>query len=199
MATKPTFEKDPSNGYEAVSTEFIAARRQSGVGVATVRAWGRSLPQGATILDLACGFGVPNSQALINDGFVIYGVDASPSLITEFRRRFPDVNVACEAVEDSRFFDRTFDGVIAVGLLFLLSEDSQRDLIRRVGLALNSGGRFLFTSPAQSCTWTDILTGRESLSLGADAYKAIIVDARLNLVGEHSDEGDNHYYDTCRQ
>jgi SAM-dependent methyltransferase len=199
MATKPTYEKDPSNGYEAVSTEFIAARKQSGVGVATVRAWGRSLPQGATILDLACGFGVPNSQALINDGFVIYGVDASPSLIAEFRRRFPDVNVACEAVEDSRLFDRTFDGVIAVGLLFLLSEDSQRDLIRRVGLALNSGGRFLFTSPAQCCTWTDILTGRESLSLGADAYKAIIADARLNLVGEHSDEGDNHYYDTCRQ
>ena len=199
MATKPTYKKDPSNGYEAVATEFIAVRQQSGVGVATVRAWGRSLPQGATILDLACGFGVPNSQALINDGFVIYGVDASPSLTTEFRGRFPDVIVACEAVEDSRFFDRTFDGVIAVGLLFLLSEDSQRDLIRRVGLALNSGGRFLFTSPAQSCTWTDILTGRESLSLGADAYKAIIADARLNLVGEHSDEGDNHYYDTCRQ
>ena len=199
MATKPAFEKDPSNGYEAVSTEFIAVRKQSGVGVATVRAWGRSLPQGGTILDLACGFGVPNSQALIDDGFVIYGVDASPSLIAEFRRRFPDVNVACEAVEDSRFFDRTFDGVIAVGLLFLLSEDSQRDLIRRVGVALNSGGRFLFTSPAQSCTWTDILTGRESLSLGADAYKAIIADARLNLVGEHSDEGDNHYYDMCRQ
>ena len=199
MSTMPTFEKDPSNGYEAVSTEFIAVRKQSEVGVATVRAWGRSLPQGATILDLACGFGVPNSQALINDGFVIYGVDASPSLITEFRRRFPDVNVACEAVEDSRFFDRTFDGVIAVGLLFLMSEDSQRDLIRRVGLALNSGGRFLFTSPAQSCTWTDILTGRESLSLGADAYKAIIADAGLTLVGEHSDEGDNHYYDACRQ
>ncbi len=199
MATKPTYEKDPSNGYEGVATEFIAGRQQSGVGVATVRAWGRSLPRGATILDLACGFGVPNSQALIDDGFVIYGVDASPRLITEFRRRFPDVNVACEAVEDSRFFDRTFDGVIAVGLLFLLSEDSQRDLIRRVGLALNSGGRFLFTSPAQCCTWTDILTGRESLSLGADSYKAIIAGARLNLVGEHSDEGDNHYYDTCRQ
>ena len=199
MAAKPTYEKDPSNGYEAVATEFIAVRQQSGVGVATIRAWGRSLPQGATILDLACGFGVPNSQALINDGFVIYGMDASPSLITEFRRRFPDMNVACEAVENSRFFDRTFDGVIAVGLLFLLSEESQRDLIRRVGLALNSGGRFLFTSPAQSCTWTDILTGRESLSLGVDAYKAIIADARLNLVGQHSDEGDNHYYDTCRQ
>jgi len=199
MATMPTNEIDPSNGYEAVATELIAVRQQSRIGLARIHVWGRSLPQGASILDLGCGFGVPISQALINDGFVIYGVDASSSLITEFRRRFPDVNVACEAVEDSRFFDRTFDGVIAVGLLFLMSEDSQRDLIRRVGFALNSGGRFLFTAPAQSCTWTDILTGRESLSLGADAYKAIIADAGLTLVGEHSDEGDNHYYDACRQ
>ncbi len=195
----PANEKDPSNGYEAVATELIAVRQQSRIGLARIHVWGRSLHQGASILDLGCGFGVPISQALINDGFVIYGVDASSSLISEFRRRFPDVNVACEAVEDSRFFDRTFDGVIAVGLLFLMSEDSQRDLIRRVGLALNSGGRFLFTAPAQSCTWTDILTGRESLSLGADAYKAIIADAGLTLVGEHSDEGDNHYYDACRQ
>ncbi len=199
MATMPTNKKDPSNGYEAVATELIAACPQSRTGLARIHVWGRSLPQGASILDLGCGFGVPISQCLINDGFVIYGVDASSSLITEFRRRFPDVNVACEAVEDSRFFDRTFDGVIAIGLLFLMSEDSQRDLIRRVRLALNSGGRFLFTSPAQSCTWTDILTGRESLSLGADTYKAIIADAGLTLVGEHSDEGDNHYYDTCRQ
>ena len=195
----PTNKKDPSNGYEAVATELIAVRQQSRTGLARIHVGGRSLPQGASILDLGCGFGVPISQGLINDGFMIYGVDASSSLITECCRRFPDVHVACEAVEDSRFFDRTFDGVIAMGLLFLMSEDSQRDLIRRVRLALNSGGRFLFTSPAQSCTWTDILTGRESLSLGADAYKAIIADAGLTLVGEHSDEGDNHYYDTCRQ
>jgi len=128
---------------------------------------------------------VPNSQALINDGFVIYGVDASPSLIAEFRRRFPDVNVACEAVEDSRLFDRTFDGVMAVGLLFLLSEDSQRDLIRRVGLALNSGGQFLFTSPAQCCTWTDILTGRDRRRRPTvqQAIAAVAVGIRLARFG----------------
>ena len=56
MATRPTYEKDPPNGYEAVATEFIAGRQRSGVGVTTVRAWERSLPQGATILDLGCGF-----------------------------------------------------------------------------------------------------------------------------------------------
>ena len=42
-----------------------------------------------------------------------------------------------------------------------------------------------------------MLTGRESLSLGAEEYKAVLSDAGLTLIGEHEDEGANHYYDTC--
>ncbi len=199
MPTKSSADNDPSNGYEAVASELMAGRERSSVGVATVRTWARSLPPAASILDLGCGHGVPISMALMNDGFVIYGVDASPSLTMAFRKRFPHAHVACEAVEDSRFFGRTFDGIIAVGLVFLLSPDAQRDLIRRVALALKPGGRFLFTSPAQSCTWMDLLTGHQSLSLGADAYKAVLSDAGLTLLGEHLDEGDNHYYDSFRR
>lgn len=198
MATKPRADDDPSNGYEAVATELMAGRQQSSIGVATACTWARSLAPGASILDLGCGHGVPISMALMNDGFVIYGVDASPSLTAAFRNRFPHAHVACEAVEDSRFFGRTFDGIIAVGLMFLLSADSQRDLIRRVALALNPGGRFLFTSPAQSCTWADLLTGRQSLSLGAEAYKAVLSDAGLILVAKDLDEGENHYYEAAK-
>ncbi len=179
MPSKLSIEDDPSNGWEAVAARLMAEREQSSIGVAMVRAWGRSLAAGASILDLGCGSGVPVSQALMNDGFIVYGVDASPSLIAAFRRRFPHAHAACEAVENSRLFGRTFDGIVAVGLMFLLSADAQRDLIRRVGLALDQGGRFLFTSPAQSCMWADLTTGRQSLSLGADAYKTVLSNARV--------------------
>jgi SAM-dependent methyltransferase len=199
MEPKPPTQDDPSNGYEAVASEFMAGRQQSTIGVATVRAWGRSFSKGASILDLGCGCGVPISQVLMHDGFVIYGVDASPTLVAAFRNRFPDAVVACEAVERSDFFGRVFDGAIAVGLMFLLSAEAQRDLIRRVALALNPGGRFLFTSPAQACTWTDLLTGRQSLSLGRERYKGILSDAGFTLVGEDLDEGDNYHYDARRQ
>ena len=52
--------------------------------------------------------------------------------------------------------------------------------------------------PAQSCTWADLMTGRQSLSLGADAYKAILFDAGLTVVGEDVDEGENHYYEAAK-
>jgi len=189
---------DRSNGYEACAAEFIARRGRSSIGVATIRTWARSLPKGAAILDLGCGSGVPIAQALLSDGFAVWGVDASPTLVAAFRRRFPQSLVACEPVEDSALFDRTFDAAIAVGLMFLLPVDTQRALIRRVARALKAGGRFHFTSPAEACTWMDVLTGRPSQSLGAAAYATAIAEAGLTLLGEERDEGDNHYYD-CRR
>jgi SAM-dependent methyltransferase len=197
MAT-PT-DRDSSNGYEAVASEFMMRREQSGVGVATVRAWARSLEPGASILDLGCGHGAPISAALMDDGFVVYGIDASPSLTATFRSRFPRAHVACEAIEDSSFFSRKFDAVIAVGLMFLLSADMQDRLIRRIARALNSGGRFLFTSPAEACAWKDALTGQRSLSLGAETYKELLSKAGLALVEEYLDEGDNHYYESRKR
>lgn len=153
------------------------------------------LPPGGSILDLGCGHGVPNAIALIDAGLSIYGIDASPTLAAAFRSRFPGAHIVCESVEASRFFERTFDGILAVGLMFLLSADAQRDLIRRTAQALNPGGRFLFTSPAEACAWRDNLTGRASLSLGAENYKRALARAGLALRGEYEDEGDNHYYD----
>ena len=193
--TQTGSKDDPSNGYEAFASEFMRYRGDSSIGVATVRRWALALRPGATILDLGCGHGVPLATALIDDGFIVYGVDASPTLTEAFRRRFPHAHVACEAVEASAFFGRTFDAALTIGLMFLLDAETQRNLIHKVAQALIPGGRFLFTSPMQVCTWTDVLTGRRSQSLGTDGYKAILASAGLTLLDEYLDEGENHYFD----
>jgi 2-polyprenyl-3-methyl-5-hydroxy-6-metoxy-1,4-benzoquinol methylase len=189
---------DPSSGYEAVAPEFMRHRAQSRIGVDVVRMWARSLPSGGAVLDLGCGAGVPVAEALDQDGLLVHGIDASPTLVAAFRQRLPHAPVACETIEGSRFFDRTFDGVIAVGLLFLLPAEAQRAAIRKIAAALNPGGRFLFSAPLQVCSWTDMLTGRESWSLGREEYRAVLADAGFTVVGEHTDEGGNHYYDARR-
>jgi hypothetical protein len=67
-------------------------------------------------------------------------------------------------------------------------------VIQKVAKALRPGGKFLFTSPEQPVTWRDILTGRESISLGRERYRQILNAAGLVLLGEGLDEADNHYY-----
>jgi 2-polyprenyl-3-methyl-5-hydroxy-6-metoxy-1,4-benzoquinol methylase len=196
MTSRPAPAVDRSNGWEAVAGRLIAER--SRIGAETVRSWCRNLPAGATVLDLGCGAGVPVSETLIDEGCRVYGLDASPSLVEAFRRRFPEAPVACEPAEDSDFFGRSFDGVVAIGLVFLLAPETQRQVLLRVASALSPRGRLLFTAPTQVATWTDLLTGRPSISLGNPEYRRILANAGLAVHGELVDEGDNHYYDAGR-
>ena len=190
-------DPDASNGYEEFANEFIAARNPD-IGADVVRDWARKLPIGASILDLGCGTGVPISQSLIEGGSGVYGVDASPTMAAEFHRRFPQMSIACEPVETSAFFNRSFDGVVAIGLMFLLPADVQRSLIFKVASTLYPGGHFLFTSPVQACEWDDLITGLGSRSLGEEEYAALLSEAGLVVVGNHQDQGGSHYYDARR-
>jgi SAM-dependent methyltransferase len=185
---------DRSNGYDQLAEAFIERRRESTIGVATVREWASTLPRGAAVIDLGCGDGVPIARTLIDAGCRVHAVDASPRMVAAFRARFPDVPVACEAIEASTFFDREFDAAIACGLMFLLPLDTQAAVIHRIAHALKPGGNFLFTSPSHACSWQDVLTGRTSISPGAGAYRRMLAEAGLSVTREMQDEGDNHYY-----
>ncbi|HVX67611.1 MAG TPA: class I SAM-dependent methyltransferase [Bryobacteraceae bacterium] len=189
-------DPDKSHGYEEIASVFIAGRgrNQSGVGASVVAEWSRGLPGGAAVLDLGCGTGVPISQVLIERGFHVYGVDASAGMIAAFRARFPATPVECAAVEDSNFFGRTFDGVVAWGLFFLLEPEVQLSLIVKIARALQPAGRFLFTAPSQVCSWPDAMTGQTSISLGYEVYRSALESEGMSLTGTLRDEGENHYY-----
>jgi len=116
--------------------------------------------EGGVVLDPGSGHGLPLSRTLLEDGFVIHAIDASPGMVAAFQRYLPQARVTCEPAENSGFFGRQFDGILAWGLVFLLDEAAQRRLIRRAARAWNPGGRFLFTAPAQPCTWPDAMTGQ---------------------------------------
>lgn len=188
---------DYSAGWEAVSDQFMAIRSQ--VGAALVRSWAKDrLARSAAILDIGCGSGVPIAQSLVNDGFSVWGVDASPSLISAYRLNLPNMPAVCEPAQDSSFFDRNFVGAVSIGLIFLLGEGDQRRLLTRVADVLEPGGRFLFSAPREVCRWNDTLTGRASMSLGADAYAAHLTSVGLRLDDYRSDEGGNNYYEAFK-
>jgi 2-polyprenyl-3-methyl-5-hydroxy-6-metoxy-1,4-benzoquinol methylase len=187
---------DKSNGYEENADVFINRRSQgiNGIGVLSVRQWAKTLPANATVLDVGCGTGLPISKVMVDEGLIVYGLDASPHMVQIFKQNFPENPVVCEAVEDSSFFNRQFDAIVAWGLLFLLPEDTQRVVIQKMTNALHTGGKLLFTAPSQKVTWKDIITSRESVSLGTEKYKELLLESGLSPVEEFKDEAENHYY-----
>jgi SAM-dependent methyltransferase len=195
---------DRSNGYEAVSEKFLAHRanrtaRTTGVGVKEVRKWARTLPRGCSVIDLGCGPGYPITTVLVEEGLRAFGVDAAPSLVAAFQRNLPGTPVICEAVQESTLFDRTFDAVLAWGLMFLLRAEEQHRLIHRIAEILVPDGRLLFTSPAKPAVWNDAMTGLESVSLGAEQYKHLLGTVGISVAEAYEDEGENHYFDAVRQ
>jgi SAM-dependent methyltransferase len=194
---------DRSNGYEAVSEEFLARRgsgiRSAGIGVKEVREWARTLPRGSSVIDLGCGPGFPITAVLVDEGLQVFGVDAAPSFVAAFQRNLPGTPIVCEAVQESRFFDRTFDAVLSWGLMFLLKSEDQHRLIQKFAEILAPGGRLLFTSTAKPVVWNDGMTGLESVSLGSEQYGKLLGAVGISVAEEYEDEGENHYFDAFKR
>jgi SAM-dependent methyltransferase len=194
---------DRSNGYEAVSEEFLAGRgsktRSTAIGVKEVRKWARILPHGSSVIDLGCGPGFPITAVLAEEGLHVLGVDVAPSFVAAFRSNLPGIPIVCESVLESRLFDRTFDAVLAWGLMFLLKAEDQHRLIQRFAEILVPGGHLLFTSPAKAVSWNDAMTGLESLSLGAEKYRKELDAIGISVANEYEDVGENHYFEAFKR
>jgi SAM-dependent methyltransferase len=194
---------DSSTGYESISAEFLAYRgsdqsRENAIGVKEAWAWARTLRPRSSVIDLGCGPGFPITALLVEEGFDVFGIDGSPSFVRAFQRNLPGTPIACESVLESSFFDRTFDAVLSIGLMFLLKAEEQQRLIRRFADILVPGGRLLFTSPAKPHIWRDAMTGLESISFGAEEYKKLLGASGISVAGEYEDAGKNHYFDALR-
>jgi SAM-dependent methyltransferase len=194
---------DRSNGYETVSAEFLAGRgnsrtRSNAIGVNAVRRWAKTLPHGSSVIDLGCGPGVPITVVLVEEGLQVFGVDAAPSFVAAFQHNLPGIPIVCEPVLESSFFNRTFDAVLSIGLMFLLNAEEQHHLIRRFADILVPGGRLLFTSTAKPHVWNDVMTGMQSISLGAEEYRRQLSAVDLSVTSEYEDEGQNHYFDALK-
>lgn len=166
-----------------------------GAGVHAVQGWARALPRGCRVIDLGCGSGIPITSLLVDQGLEVFGVDAAPALVSAFQQNLPDTPIFCADALQFRWSARAFDALLAWGLIFLLKAEDQRRLIDRFVELLAPEGRLLFTAPAQPAVWKDAITGRESVSLGAEIYRDLLASVGIRLEREYEDGSENHYFE----
>jgi cyclopropane fatty-acyl-phospholipid synthase-like methyltransferase len=189
---------DSASSYERHARAFLSARDRAATGTDVVERWARSMSPGTEVLEIGCGGGYPVTRVLVDAGLKLWAVDASPTLLSEFRARFPEIPVECARALECTYFGRKFAAVISIGLVFLLNAQEQAALIRRVSELIVPGGRFLFTAPLEKGTWADTTTGHECRSLGREQYEGILVEAGFRVVATDEDEGRNNYYEAQR-
>jgi SAM-dependent methyltransferase len=103
------------------------------------------LPEGGSILDVGCGTGEPIARYFIESGFVVTGVDSSPSMIALCKSRFPEHRWL---VGDMRklALGRRFDGIIGWHSFFHLSPGDQRPMFARFAAHSALGGILMITT-----------------------------------------------------
>jgi len=85
------------------------------------------LTQGATVLDLGCGSGMPVAHNIVQHGRHVTGVDSSPTMISLCRNRMPEQEWI---VSDMRAvaLGRRFNGILGWDSFFFLRPDDQRKM-----------------------------------------------------------------------
>ncbi len=181
--------------YEQYALEFLQLRDNSRVGVRTTARWARSLQPNSHILEIGCGGGIPVTKTLIDIGLNLWAIDSSPTLVKIFSERYPDIPVQCVSVFESDFFQKKYDAVLSIGLIFLLNEEDQLKMLHRVSGILRPGGSFLFTAPVETGEWADVVTGQKCFTLGKDVYVAALNKTGFEEVKCYYDRGRNNYYE----
>lgn len=191
----PDMSTDSIGVYEKYARKFLQCRDKSTVGIEVANQWARSLVPKSDVIEIACGGGIPVTQTLINAKLKLWVIDSSPTLLTVFKDRFPNVPVQCATVLESDFFQREYDAAISVGLIFLLRERDQIKMIDRVSEILRPGASFLFTAPIEKGTWIDVNTDHACISLGREIYEKALERSGFQVVGCYEDIGKNNYYE----
>ena len=102
------------------------------------------LDDGASILDIGCGAGVPVARELAKR-FTVTGLDISGEMVKLARANVPDGRFVHADITSAEFAASSFDAVVAFYSIFHLPREAHRSLFCRIHEWLRPGGYLMCT------------------------------------------------------
>ena len=143
------------------------------------------LSDGACVLDIGCGAGVPVAKCLI-ERFQVTGVDISAEQIKRAKANVPAAQFIQADIMDMDFPKASFDAIVSFYAIFHLPRAEHPALLRKIHGWLKSGGYFLATlssDPESSYTEEDFFGVRMYWSnLELDKYHALLKEIGFEIL-----------------
>ena len=182
-----------ADGYDACASAFNAARAAEDGGVlAPLLA---RLPQGARVLDLGCGAGVPIASTLVGRGCHVTGVDISAGQLARAHGRVPAAGFVRADMRTCAFAPRSFDAVVSFYAIFHLPRVEHQALFERIASWLRPGGYLLASVGLHDdADYTEDFFGVEMFwsNYGIARYREMLSACGFTLL---ADEFLSHGYD----
>jgi len=178
--------------YDLIA-DWYASDRGRTVGVAEALAVAATLPARSRILDVGCGNGVPISEALVNAGHRVVGLDSSAGMLDRFRANLPGTAAVRGDARQCPFGEGAFDAAFSWGMLFHLRRVDQAAAFASVSRVLKPGATFLFTAAeiydADDAGITGTMNGVTFPYYAIPSYRTLIAEYGLVLVDVHDGPG----------
>jgi ubiquinone/menaquinone biosynthesis C-methylase UbiE len=148
MASARPFDPEAFHRFERNGWEVAAAHYADAFGIVTIQTADALLDavgtsSGTRLLDIACGPGFV-AAAAARRGAAVVGIDFSPTMIADARRRHPELRFDEGDAAALRFDAASFDAVVMnFGILHLAEPEAAIAEAHRV---LRPGGRYGFTA-----------------------------------------------------
>jgi SAM-dependent methyltransferase len=176
--------------YERHAHDYVADRRSvDWHEVGWVDRFSALLPRGASILDMGCGSGEPIARHLIERGFMVDGVDSSPTLLALCREHFPQRSWHLADMR-TLALEQTFDGLLAWDSFFHLSHDDQRRMFAFFRRHASPGAALMFTSGPAHGEAVGSYRGEPlyHASLAPEEYRALLDSAGFRVVAHIAED-----------
>lgn len=134
-------------GYDQMAWGYLSTKAKDAAQVlSTLILLTTEMPDGARVLDLGCGAGVPSTQFLARR-FDVTGVDISAQQLELARTYAPDATLIKSDMTALSFPEATFELIVAFYSIIHVPSEEQPALVGNIYSWLAPGGRFLATWP----------------------------------------------------
>jgi ubiquinone/menaquinone biosynthesis C-methylase UbiE len=107
-------QQEQAAGFDAIGSRYDEVFPHKDGQVEAVEQLLTHLPNGARVLDIGCGTGIPTARQLVAAGCEVTGIDVSPVMLDLARRNVPEVTyLQRDAVDVDTSLGR-FDAVVAL-------------------------------------------------------------------------------------
>jgi SAM-dependent methyltransferase len=177
-----------ARGYDAIALRYAEwAGRVASPALEWLRGLDARLPDGADVLELGCGRGVPGTRQLARRHRVT-GVDISAVQIELARHHVPEASFVHTDALELEVAPGSFDAVVALYFFGHVPVDEQRELIGRSSLWLRDGGLLLATfgagEPGEEVDADWLGAPMYFASLGGASYLPLLRDLGFELLRE---------------
>jgi len=185
--------------YDLIADWYRGDRNRL-IGVREALAAVAALPPGSRILDLGCGNGWPITDALVNAGYSVVGLDSSRAMLEWFRVNLPKTPAVRADARACPFADAVFDAAVSWGMLFHLEPRDQAAAFAAVSRVLKPGAPFLFTAAEIPKIGTDdpgitgTMNGVTFRCYAVPSYRALISEQGFELENVYDDPGVSTYF-----